>query len=106
MIYRPPPPPPAPGQELALTMLLVELTRLGQTAQAPSPRQAELAYVLGMLAADLTCHPPSDHLLAICQELGVGQEQAEHIGCVLATLIQRLASLTPQEVPYGQALTG
>ena len=77
-----------------LDRLLAPLDELYLTSELPTRQEAERAYALGMLAADLTAHAPSCHLLAVCAHLGWEVDEALTIGRALASLITRLAQRT------------
>lgn len=74
-----------------LDRALAPLDDLFLASELPTQQDAERAYVLGMLAADLTTHAPSCHLLAVCQHYGWEMDEALTIGRALASLITRIA---------------
>ena len=83
--------PTAPPIGSDLDRLLAPLDDLYPTADLPSAADTDRAYALGILAADLTAHPPSCHLLAVCQHLGWEMDEALTIGRALASLIVRIS---------------
>lgn len=81
---------------------LAPLDELYPVAELPSPADTERAYALGMLAADLTMHAPSNHLLAVCEHLGWEPGEALTIGRALASLLTRIAMRA--NLPHSDAL--
>lgn len=74
-----------------LDQLLAPLDDLYLVTEFPTQAENDRAYIVGMLAADLTQHAPSSHLLAICRHVGWDEGDALTIGRALASLIVRLA---------------
>jgi hypothetical protein len=75
-----------------LDRLLAPLDAIGRTGCAePTDAERQRAYALGMLAADLTAHPPSLNLLEICRYGGVSADEALTIGRALSGLLLRIA---------------
>jgi hypothetical protein len=80
------------------TTIMAFLDQLAPLAMdLPTSRQERIAYALGMLAADMTAHPPSNHLLAICAHEGLAPQEAEQLARGLACLIVRVTQLVIQE---------
>src|SRR5262245_15315719 len=84
------PPAPTPiGSPLAAQ--LAPLDDIAPLASFPTTLDEQKAYALGMLAADLTAHAPSLHLLAICKHYGWDEAEALTIGRAIASMLVRLA---------------
>jgi hypothetical protein len=74
---------------------LDDVARLSAPSEPTAP-QIELAYALGLLAAELTINPPSMFLLATIRHLGLSQDQALTIGRALAETIRRVSARVGQ----------
>jgi hypothetical protein len=79
------------------TTIMAALDQMAPSCHLPSQKQTRLAYALGLLAADMTAHPPSNHLLAICAHEGLEEVEAEELARGLASLIVRVTQLVIQE---------
>jgi len=74
-----------------LNALLAPLDDVARGTSLPTPRDAERAYLIGMLAADLTAHALNFHLLQLCTHVGWSEDEAQTIGRAVASLLVRIA---------------
>lgn len=76
----------------ALDELLAPLDELARLPpRTPTPREAERAYALALITAELCIHGANPYLLDVARELGVEMEDALTIARAFSSAIVRVA---------------
>lgn len=87
----------APPEVCDLDALLAPLDAIARAGCAePLASERTRAYMLGMLAADLTENPPSPNLIELCRCHGVSADEALAIGRALSSVLIRIAQRVGQ----------